>query len=353
LSAEPLAILAGGQRRALEDLLRLDGLDPAEADARLLTGDGSDRLFLRLTAPGWRRIVVLPAPTLARGKEEAAAFWNIGRHLRSRGVEVPELFGFDRETGLVLCEDLGDGLLQEKLQTGQTSEAEALRLYRLALDLLLKMQLSGAVDFDPAWCWDTGRYDRHLMLTRESGYFWQACCLDLLGLAKPDGLDDEFRDLADLAAQLPGEFFLHRDFQSRNLLVQEDRLRVLDFQGGRLGPLGYDLASLLNDPYAALPEQVKIGLFEYYRENLVEARPDLAPGFAEGYQWLALQRNLQILGAFAFLSRMKGKTFFQAFLRPAAENLVRLLMLPGARRFPVLRGLVLELPERIDLVIKS
>ena len=223
----------------------------------------------------------------------------------------------------------------------------------MALDLLLEMQLRGAVGFDPTWCWDTGNYDRNLMLTRESGYFWESCCRDLLELDKPDGLDEEFRSLAELAGREPGGFFLHRDFQSRNLLVQEGRLRVLDFQGGRLGPLGYDLASLLNDPYVCLPEADKDELFEYYRQNLVEVRPDLAAEFAEGYLWLALQRNMQILGAFAFLSRVKGKTFFQAFLRPAAENLERLLLLPGARRFPVLRGLAFELPVRLDLVIKS
>jgi hypothetical protein len=351
LSVDVLAILDAGQRRALEDLLRSDGLDPAEANVLLLAGDGSDRLFLRMAAPNWRRIVMLPSPTLAKGKEEAASFWQIGRHLWSCGVPVPELYGFDRKTGLVLCEDLGDGLLQEKLGSGQIGQEEVLRLYRLALDLLLEMQLKGAAGFNPAWCWDTGRYDRQVMLNRESGYFWEACCRDLLGLVKPDGLDDEFKDLAELAGRQPGEFFLHRDFQSRNLLVQDERLRVLDFQGGRLGPLGYDLASLLNDPYAALSVAMKEELREYYRQNLAEERPDLASTFNEGYLWLALQRNLQILGAFAFLFRVKGKKFFHRFLRPAAINLEWLLRGQGGRRFPVLRALALDLSERLDLVI--
>jgi len=353
LSSDALDILAVDQRRALEELLRRDGLDPAAPIVSRLTGDGSDRFFLRLTGPDWRRIAVLPSPTLEKGREESASFWLIGRHLRKRGVPVPELYGFDRETGLVLCEDLGDVLLHDKLRLGDLGEAEVLRFYRMALDLLLEMQLKGAAGFDPAWCWDTGNYDRQVMLTRESGYFWEACCRDLLGLRKPPGLDNEFSDLAELAGREPGGFFLHRDFQSRNLLIREDRLRILDFQGGRLGPLGYDLASLLNDPYVALPEEVKNGMFAYYRQNLGAERADLAISFDEGYLWLALQRNLQILGAFAFLSRVKGKTFFRAFLRPAAENLSRLLQLPGSRRLPVLRALALELPEMLDLIIKS
>lgn len=353
MSLEALAILTPQQRQALEALLRRAGLDLDPNSVRLLAGDGSERVFLRLAAPGGSRIVVIPAPAAPQGQAEAASFWRIGRHLGGRGVPVPELYDFDPESGLVLCEDLGDDLLHTKLQREKPGRAEVLALYRLALDLLLEMQLRGADGFDPAWCWDTGHYDQALMLSRESGYFWQACCRDLLGLGKPLGLDAEFRALAELAGRAPGGFFLHRDFQSRNLLLQRNRLRILDFQGGRLGPLGYDLAALLNDPYAALPAEVKSELFEYYRQILAAARADLAPSFAEGYLWLALQRNLQVLGAFAFLSRVKGKTFFQSFLRPAAENLERLLRDAGGERFPVLRGLALELPGRLEMAFKS
>jgi hypothetical protein len=353
LLSEALSILTLQQRHALAELLRRGGLDPAAASGRVLAGDGSDRLFLRLAAPAWRRIVVLPAPAPGQGQSEAWSFWRIGRHLRRRGVPVPELYEFDRESGLVLCEDLGDGLLHEKLAAEKPGAAELLHLYRRILDLLLEMQLRGADGFDPGWCWDTGHYDRALMLNRESGYFWEACCRNFLGLAKPAGLDEEFQRLAELTAGEPAEFFLHRDFQSRNLLLQQDTPRVLDFQGGRLGPLGYDLASLLNDPYAALSEEIKEQLFDYYCRNLARERPDLAATFPSGYLWLALQRNLQILGAFAFLSRVKNKSFFLGFLRPAAENLVRLLRAPGGGRFPVLRELARELPERLALVVKS
>jgi aminoglycoside/choline kinase family phosphotransferase len=89
-------------------------------------------------------------------------------------------------------------------------------------------------------------------------------------------------------------------------------------------------------------------LFDYYLRRLEERRPELATGFAEGYLWPALQRNLQILGAFAFLTRVKGKPFFRAYLAPAAANLDRLLGAPGGHRLPVLRALAAELPERLN-----
>ena len=116
------------------------------------------------------------------------------------------------------------------------------------------MQVRGAVSFDPKWCWDTPQYDRMLMLERESGYFLQAFWQDLLGMEEPPGLQEEFFELADRAARIPAGYFLHRDFQSRNIMIHGGEACIIDFQGGRLGPLAYDLASLLIDPYVALPD---------------------------------------------------------------------------------------------------
>lgn len=314
-----------------------------------LRGDGSDRRFLRLSAGGRSLIAVLPSPTQPGALAEAQAVWQVGRHLWRRKVPVPELFGFDPATGIVLCEDVGDLQLHALLLAGKGDAPQVGALCRQAVEVLLHMQLAGAVGFEGQWCWDTPAYDRELMLSRESGYFWQACCRDFLGLlVMPSGLDEDFRRLAELAAAQPGGFFLHRDFQSRNLLSSSGRLRVLDFQGGRLGPLGYDLASFLNDPYVDLPLTIRAELFDYYLELLAARRPELAEGFREGYQWLAMQRNLQILGAFAFLTKAKGKEFFRSYLYPAAVNLRRLLEEPDGHRLPVLRALASELPGQLQ-----
>lgn len=345
---EGLAELPEPQQRAVCSLLAREGLGGAEMVAPL-RGDGSDRRFLRIRAGGQSLIAVLPSPTHPGALAEAQAVWQIGRHLWGRKVPVPELFGFDPGTGIVLCEDLGDHQLHGLLLEAKTELPRVVGLCRQAVELLLHMQLEGAVGLQTKWCWDTPSYDRELMLTRESGYFWQACCRDLLGLAEmPPGLAEDFRHLAELATAQPGGFFLHRDFQSRNLLSAAGRLRVLDFQGGRLGPLGYDLASFLNDPYIDLPQAVRAELFDYYLELLAARRPQLAEGFREGYAWLAVQRNLQILGAFAFLTQVKGKGFFRSYLYPAAVNLQRLLEPPVARHLPILSALASELPGRLQ-----
>lgn len=348
MSLENLTVLTGGQRQALLRLLAEAGL-PTTVEAELLRGDGSDRGFLRICSPAQSLIAVLPSPTMALAQAEARAVWEIGRHLANRSVPVPALLGFDSATGIILCEDLGDRQFHGIITGSLLSSGDISTLYHQALDVLLQMQLEGRVGFDPQWCWDTSVYDRELMLARESGYFWEACCRDYLGMTTTvPGLDDDFRRLADFAAGQPADFFLHRDFQSRNLIVKEGRVRVLDFQGGRLGPLGYDLASLLNDPYVDLPVVTREELFDYYLKRLTEQAPEQADGFAEGYLWLALQRNLQILGAFAFLSKAKGKAFFKSYLLPAAVNLDRLLREPGGSRLPVLKGLAAELPDRFN-----
>jgi aminoglycoside/choline kinase family phosphotransferase len=205
------------------------------------------------------------------------------------------------------------------------------------------MQISGSVRFDRKWCWDTQRYDKKLMLEKESGYFMQAFCRDLLGIKSlPVTLSTEFKKLAGRAARQPAVYFLHRDFQSRNLMVAAGEIRVIDFQGGRLGPLGYDLASLLIDPYAQIPQAVQQELLEHYLEHLCTyGLDDLA--FLKGYKSLALQRNLQILGAFAFLSQQKQKVFFQQFILPATLSLQHLLSGPDADDYPQL----LKLTEKI------
>ncbi|MBW2502091.1 MAG: phosphotransferase, partial [Deltaproteobacteria bacterium] len=143
-------------------------------------------------------------------------------------------------------------------------------------------------------------------------------------------------------------YFLHRDFQSRNLMVTAGEIRIIDFQGGRLGPLGYDLASLLIDPYAGIPAGLQQRLLEHYLEQLCTYGLD-DRAFLKGYKSLALQRNLQILGAFAFLAERKQKSFFRQFIPPAARSLQQLLAGPDGDNYPELRRLsekIIEILER-------
>ena len=325
-------------RTALAALLARSGIAFSAGDLEWLAGDGSDRLFVRCTAADGRKLLAaLPSRLNAKGMAEARAAFEIGRHLFAAGVAVPEMIAFDADSGILLMEDLGDELLYHRVQR---EPGEAGRWYREAIEALVVLQVKGAPGFPQECCWDTPAYDKALMIGRESGYFYQALCRDLLGLREmPVALTAEFDALADRAGREPAGFVLHRDFQSRNLMLHAGRIRIVDFQGARLGPLGYDLAALLIDPYVNLPEALRAELFEHYCAMAAEYIPFDRRAFREGYYYLALQRNLQMLGAFAFLSHQRGKPFFAAYLRPAAEALVRHLAAPAGERFPQLAQL--------------
>jgi aminoglycoside/choline kinase family phosphotransferase len=327
-------------------LIRTNNLLPGKNwQTTALHGDGSNRRFYRIQATGFPSVLaVLPALTddvtsTAKGLAEARSAYLIGSHLYAKGVRVPKILGFDNEGGSIIFEDLGDTLLQHEISPRTADPGRTLARYREVVRILVRMQLEGGKDFDPGWCWDTPRYDRHLMLTRESGYFLAEFCKHFLNCDKisPD-LDEEFQALAERAAREPAEFFLHRDFQSRNLMVHHGEIRIIDFQGGRLGPLGYDLASLLIDPYVEFSREEQDELLACYIKEIEEFGIN-GLQFAAGYPYLALQRNLQILGAFAFLGHTQDKFFFRQYLRPALVSLQERLANPAVAGYPCLRKL--------------
>ncbi|OQX14730.1 MAG: hypothetical protein BWK76_14230 [Desulfobulbaceae bacterium A2] len=320
-----------------------------------MTGDGSQRRFVRLTLPGVASLVAIlpPVTDAAAGLREARAAWDIGRHLLAHGAPLPRLYGFDPVSGLLLCEDLGDLSLHAQATAASTLPASdgvfpALTSYRQVVRELLHMQLAGGEGFNPDWCWDTPRYDLSLMLDRESGYFLRACCRDYFGLLPEDPrLEGECRRLAAAAAAAPAGYFLHRDCQSRNILLAPDGVRFIDWQGGRLGPLAYDLASLLLDPYADLPFAIQDELLSQYLAGLVAASDYDRARFCAEYEVLALQRNLQILGAFTFLTQQRGKDFFRRYIPPALLGLARRLDQAASGPYPALAALVAACRERL------
>ena len=322
-----------------------EAADPAGLTSTILGADGSSRRFVRLETNGKPLcLAVFPASLEMRDLAEARSVWFIGRHLQQQGIPVPILFGRQEEDGVIIFEDLGDIRLHDLVAatdfTDQTATDRLLRSYEETIASLVTMQIDAAKGFDAEWCWDTPCYDRQLMLERESGYFLRAFWQEMLGRTIPEGIEDEFRVIAGQAAEAPASFFMHRDFQSRNIMITDGRIRIIDFQGGRRGPLAYDLASLLTDPYAALPGAVQEHLQNFYLEHLRRRMVYDNRLFARHYSLLALQRNLQIVGAFAFLSQVRGKTFFAGYIRPAVVMLHARLQQPLFSEHTLLRRTV-------------
>lgn len=306
-----------------------------------LAGDGSDREWYRLQTTdhslvladhGFREISLSDTA-------EIDAFCRIGNHLRLKGVPVPCIYLADPVSGFVFLEDLGDVHLQDAAKRTY-SEEELVDLYRPVIDALISMFLARD-GFDPAWTWQTARYDRQLILDRECGYFMEAFLKGYMGINSPfHNLQPEFERIADGAISNGLEGLMHRDFQSRNIMIKNKKPWIIDFQGARLGPIQYDLASLLIDPYVGLPERVKKRLLAYCVEKLAARTAIDRDQFMAGCRFAALTRNLQILGAFGFLTRVKGKPGFEQYIQPALKTLTQNLADQETGDFPELSQVV-------------
>ena len=313
---------------------------PAGITKNKLKGDGSDRKWYRLTTPNASLVMVDHGLRTPGVNNEADAFVAIGEHLHTLGVRVPKILLFDTFAGLVFLEDLGDTNLQVMVRQAK-EPAKIISYYQAVVDALIPMCLRGAEGFDPTWTCQSSAYSRELILEKECRYFVEAFVSGYAGIdANYEDLADEFGRLADCALNNTVTGFMHRDLQSRNIMYKNGRFYFIDFQGGRLGPLQYDLASLLIDPYVGLTNAVQHQLLEYCFEKLrplVPIRPD---EFKQNYQFCCLARNLQILGAFGYLSRVKQKTYFENFIPRALETLRYNLSLFDNDELPHLKMMV-------------
>ncbi len=264
-------------------------------------------------------------PKDKRGVTENDSFLYICRHLRAKGIAVPVVYEHDRDRGWFIMEDMGDRHLQTEVMHIKGDRKQFVETYQQVIDALIVIQTEGRKGFEPALTHNLP-YDGQFMLTWESGYFLSAFLKGFLGLAIADeDLRDELADLAGQAAAAPADYFLYRDFQSRNIMVREQGLGFLDFQGGRLGPLQYDLASLLLDPYVELDHRMQEELRAYYLGQIQAHALVDSKAFQEQYPFIALHRALQILGAFGFLTTAKGLTFFRPYI-PTALKVLRTLL---------------------------
>jgi aminoglycoside/choline kinase family phosphotransferase len=304
-----------------------------------IAGDGSQRIFWRVAGPhsALSFIAMENAPRDDFSKRENAAYLNIGRHLRKKGLPLPEIHRVDLDRGWFLMEDFGDVSLQAACERVK----ERIPLYAPVVDILFQQQVRGSEGFDTAWTCQTEIYDRQVMRRYEVDYFKEAFLGTYLGYRRewPE-LEGSFQHLIEQASKAENQFFLHRDFQSRNIMIAGKKIGILDWQGGRLGPLAYDLASLLIDPYTKLPVPEKEEIYNTYLQLLRREQPHRLASFQQSFPYLAIQRNLQILGAFSFLSKVRGKTYFEDYIPGAFKSLGDLLETVKDRELSSLKDLV-------------
>jgi hypothetical protein len=290
-----------------------------------LPGDASNRRYFRLGLSGGRSAILmqLAEPEAFKQSEEAVSgtvattelpYLNVRRHLAKAGVAVPVLYYYDHAAGLLYLEDFGDLLLVQACKDGRSEET--VRLYHRAIETLVRIHTGATSPADPSCIAFQRAFDVPLLMW-EFDHFLEYGVVARHG--KPMCADDflpvrsEFQRVAELMAAQP-RVFTHRDYHSRNLMVDGERLGVLDFQDALMGPAAYDLASLLRDAYIALDEALIDELVAAYLDRMDRAGAGLddRASFRRLFDLTSIQRNLKAAGRFVYIDRVKKNPKFLA-----------------------------------------
>ncbi|HSZ16510.1 MAG TPA: RNase adapter RapZ [Terracidiphilus sp.] len=279
---------------------------------------GSGRAIVRLTGASASAIgIVYPI------REENVAFLEFSRHFRRKGLPVPEIYAEDLNRGAYLEEDLGDTTLFEFLsqhRAGEMIGPEAVEAYRKVVAVLPRFQVEAGRDLNYKVCYPRASFDRQ-SIAWDLNYF-KYYFLRLAGVPfNEQALEADFGRLTKFLLSASHDYFLYRDFQSRNVMLRDGQPHFLDYQGGRRGALQYDIASLLFDGKADLPPALRKELLDYYLECLggfIDLKRD---AFMEHYYAYVYVRILQALGAYGFRGFYERKAHFLQSVPYALKNL--------------------------------
>jgi aminoglycoside/choline kinase family phosphotransferase len=292
---------------------------PAER-AQPLQGQlgGSGRAIVRLTGGGFSAIgIQYPV------REENAAFLEFSRHFRRHGLPVPEIYAEDLSHCAYLEEDLGDTTLFEFLsdhRSGDTIAPEVVEAYRKVVGVLPRFQVEAGRDLNYKVCYPRTSFDRQ-SIAWDLNYF-KYYFLRLAGVPfNEQALEVDFSRLTKLLLAAPHDYFLYRDFQSRNVMLRDGSPWFLDYQGGRKGALQYDIASLLYDGKADLPPALRQELLDHYLDCLAGFIKVDRGAFMEHYYAYVYVRILQALGAYGFRGFYERKAHFLQSVPYALKNL--------------------------------
>jgi aminoglycoside/choline kinase family phosphotransferase len=260
-------------------------------------------------------------------REENAAFLEFSRHFRGHGLPVPEIYGDDLSQGAYLEEDLGDTTLFEflsKQRTGEDIAPEVIEAYRKVVAVLPRFQVEAGRDVNYGVCYPRDSFDGQ-SIAWDLNYF-KYYFLRLAGIPfNEQALEDDFGRLTTFLLSAPRDYFLYRDFQSRNVMLRDRQPFFVDYQGGRKGALQYDIASLLFDAKADLPPALRQQLLDHYLDELARFIPLVREGFLHYYYGYVYIRILQALGAYGFRGFYERKTHFLQSVPYALKNLRWLL----------------------------
>jgi aminoglycoside/choline kinase family phosphotransferase len=281
-----------------------------------LAQSGSNRIYFRVTTTNRSCIA-----TYGENIKENATFINFSRHFRSCGCPVPEIYAVNKDQTIYLQEDFGDVSLLNQLEKHGHSEY-AYGLFQQSLRKLAHLQILGDKNLDYSWCITSKEFGKQAIVS--DLLYFKYYFLDTLQIPyDKEQLIDDFEALSTYLTRVDHKYFMFRDFQSRNVMVKDEQVYFIDFQGGMKGALQYDVASMLWQAKAELSDEWKNNLLSYYMdcvENILQASIDRLR-FTSQYNGYVLIRLLQVLGAYGFRGLFERKAHFLTSIPLALRNL--------------------------------
>ncbi len=321
-------------------------------DIAPLFGDASSRMYYRLLwqEEGTGRSAILMATAHSAGARispeigsgglseiKEIPFINVQKHLAGCKTPVPEIYAYRASLGWLLLEDLGDVSLHAHVEKYAENPQVLLDVYKNAISLLVDMQFNATPLPKQASIAHLRHFDQNLFLWEFEHFIEYGIehRTEFGTTASPPAalraeLMGHFSEIATGLAALP-QVFTHRDYHSRNLMIQSDpsgiKIRVIDFQDALMGPAEYDLASLLRDSYVELPEEVIDELLAYYLETVQSSgkQIDMA-AFSKSFDLISIQRNLKAAGRFIFIDKVKKKDHLLQYVSPTLNKVKRTLL---------------------------
>jgi N-acetylmuramate 1-kinase len=301
-------------------ILELLSKDEAPNAIVRLAGDASNRSFFRAFYRNSPPVVVMAYQEAAPDDDEA--FLEIQRFLSRLGLPVPAVYARHAEEAIIVLEDLGDDLLETVAQG--SDEIRVAQLYRQAVDLLLTMRQATVKSNSGCRAFHLAFDEEKLM--QEMDFFMAHFVSGLCRNEPPkSALADLNRFFTKICSTLASEprIFTHRDYHARNLILQRDRLVMIDFQDARMGPAQYDLASLLRDSYVTLAEELVDDLVHYYAEATGNVSLESKQRFRYIFDVMSLQRNIKALGTFGYQASTRGERRYLQSVPRTGEYVAR------------------------------
>ncbi len=281
----------------------------------LLPQSGGERQYFRIHTKDASFIA-----TYNLNVAENKAFINFTKHFKAAGLPVPEVYSISEDQTIYIQEDKGKESLLDKI-TEHGKDAIVYGLYKKSLHSLVRMQIVGDKGFDYNWCLTAKAFGKQAIIS--DLLYFKYYFLDTLRIPyDKQALMDEFERLGDYLSQTEHQYFMFRDFQGRNILVQEEEVYFIDYQGGMKGALQYDVASLLWQAKAELSSEWKDSLLEYYIDEVevLLGKTINRAAFISQYNGYVLIRLLQVLGAYGFRGLFERKAHFLSSIPLALKN---------------------------------